>query len=67
MPSWTTLRALDIQHLALRKTGEASGGQQKLVYVAQTLVRKPQVILMDEPFGSLDLQKQLARAESSGN
>lgn len=54
-----TLRALDIGHLALRKTGELSGGQQKLVYVAQTLVRKPQIILMDEPFGSLDLQKQL--------
>ncbi len=54
-----TLRALNIEHLALRKAGELSGGQQKLVYVAQTLARRPRVILMDEPFGSLDLQKQL--------
>ncbi|MEA4893618.1 MAG: ABC transporter ATP-binding protein [Peptococcaceae bacterium] len=53
------LQRLHIDGLALRKTGELSGGQQKLVHIAQTLVRRPKLILMDEPFGSLDLQKQL--------
>lgn len=55
----TTLRLLYISHLAERKMHELSGGQQKLVSIAQTLVRQPEVILMDEPTNSLDLQKQL--------
>lgn len=54
-----TLRLLHISQLAERKVNELSGGQQKLVSVAQTLVRHPRVILMDEPTSSLDLQKQL--------
>lgn len=54
-----TLEALNISDLATRSFSELSGGQKKLVFIAQTLVRKPKVILLDEPINSLDLQKQL--------
>ncbi len=54
-----TLEALNIKDLAARNFGELSGGQKKLVFIAQTLVRDPKVILLDEPVNSLDLQKQL--------
>lgn len=54
-----TLGLLNIEHLAPRRFTELSGGQKKLVLVAQTLVRNPQIILLDEPVNSLDLQKQL--------
>ncbi len=54
-----TLRAFNIQELATRNFSELSGGQKKLVFIAQTLVRSPQLILLDEPVNSLDLQKQL--------
>ena len=54
-----TLDALNIKELADRSFGELSGGQKKLVFIAQTLVRDPQIILLDEPVNSLDLQKQL--------
>lgn len=54
-----TLRSLNIDHLAPRSFSELSGGQKKLVFIAQTLVRNPQVLLLDEPVNSLDLQKQL--------
>ncbi len=54
-----TLQALNILHLAPKSLGELSGGQKKLVFIAQTLVREPRVILLDEPANSLDLQKQL--------
>ncbi|MTI47248.1 MAG: ABC transporter ATP-binding protein [Firmicutes bacterium] len=54
-----TLDVLNIKDLANRNFGELSGGQKKLVFIAQTLVRDPKVILLDEPVNSLDLQKQL--------
>lgn len=54
-----TLDALNISHLAPRSFSELSGGQKKLVFIAQTLVREPKIILLDEPVNSLDLQKQL--------
>lgn len=54
-----TLRALSIEDLAARKFSTLSGGQQKLVFIAQTLVREPRLIILDEPTSSLDLQKQL--------
>ena len=54
-----TLEALNIGSLAERNFGELSGGQKKLVFIAQTLVREPKLILLDEPANSLDLQKQL--------
>lgn len=54
-----TLESLNIASLASRNFSELSGGQKKLVFIAQTLVRKPKLILLDEPVNSLDLQKQL--------
>ena len=54
-----TLEALNIRPLAGRNFSELSGGQKKLVFIAQTLVREPKLILLDEPVNSLDLQKQL--------
>lgn len=43
---------------------QMSGGMRKRVMLAQTLIRDPDIILMDEPFSSLDIQtRQLMENE----
>lgn len=43
---------------------QMSGGMRKRVMLAQTLIRDPDIILMDEPFASLDIQtRQLMENE----
>ncbi len=52
------LGAAGLSHLAERRIGELSGGEQRRVFIARALVKDPPLIILDEPVAGVDAESQ---------
>ncbi len=54
------LDSFELQALAQRRISELSGGQLQMIMLVQAIIKKPKILLLDEPLNNLDIYKQFS-------
>ena len=61
------LELVDLGPLAGARIGELSGGQQQRAFIAKALVRRPELLVLDEPVAGVDAEQQERFAATLGH
>ena len=61
------LDAFELQHLAKNKINELSGGQLQMVLLAQSIIKEPEILILDEPLNNLDIHRQFSLLNTISN
>jgi zinc/manganese transport system ATP-binding protein len=57
------LRTVGAEELAYRQLGALSGGELQRIFLAEALIGKPDLLLLDEPLANLDMRREANLAQ----
>ncbi len=53
------IQQFHIEHIAMKKYSELSGGERRIVNIAQVMLKDPKILILDEPTANLDIANEL--------